>query len=228
MLGPLGARLTAQLSLLGEPALNAELSQLFTPMWLARKAVGWLPAGAAVIEPSFGSGNLIAAATEAGHRCVGCELDPAWVEYARNRFADRKIYSDRFGGALPLLTGNFLTMGSALRELVATHQITAGITNPPYENNLHMAFVLELLKVVPVVVGVFPVAFRFSQERDSQLWARYGRVTHCALLPERVDFGGDTSGKFDAVVLRIERRQMFRPVGEQNAVIEEVWTKEAA
>lgn len=215
---------SGQISLFREPpSYKRSHGQFFTPAWLAQKAAEWLPEGAAVLEPSCGSGNLIQAAVERGHYCVGLEIDPEWAEFCRQRFADCTLYKDRFGGKLPILTADFLTDYSLVESLVETHQITAALTNPQFEDNVHMKFVLRLLELVPVVVGIFPAGFEFSKDRDDRLWSQKGVVTMRARMPERVRYGGDQTPSFDSVCLRIERRTAPRAPGERMHVVEEVW-----
>lgn len=58
------------------------------PMGLAREVVRLVPAGSVVCDPFAGSGTFLAAAKEAGHRWIGCELEPAYHEAANDRLAE--------------------------------------------------------------------------------------------------------------------------------------------
>lgn len=199
-----------QASLFGEPSLNAALSQWFTPPWLARRLAKWVPRGARILEPSCGSGNILAALLRAGHsptNLTGIEIDPRHAEHARQAL----------NLTVPVLDGDFLTMGFP----PSTFDVIVG--NFPFEANAHMHFTLRALQTAPVVIAVYPVSFEFGKERDRELWATKGLVTRRARLPERVDYGGDQSPSFDSVVLEIAARKHGRQDGEWLPVREEVW-----
>lgn len=200
----------ADADLFGMPRLDAEQSQWMTPPWLARRLASWVPRGARVLEPSCGTGNLLQALLSNGHDAkllLGVERD--------DRLADHAY--ERFMGLVSVWKGDFLALDFGKRRFDYV------LMNPPFEGNAHMHFVLRALELAPVVVGVFPVAFRFGGERDRVLWAQAGAVTHVALMPERVDYGGDQSGKFDSVALRIMRREHPRIAETRAQVFEEVW-----
>lgn len=197
-----------QADLFGAPPRDPELSQWFTPMWLARKLATWVPAGARVLEPSCGDGNLLAALIERGHTprdLVGVEVVFAMATAAYVRTG------------VTVLNADFLTMG------VFSFGADVAMMNPPFEANAHMRFVVRALEHVPVVVGIFPASFEFGVERDRELWATRAVVTDRARLPERVDYGGDQSPSFDSVALRIVRRSKPRQPGDRLPVYEEVW-----
>lgn len=198
-----------QEDLFGEPARDPALSMWFTPAWLARQLSAWVPENARVLEPSCGVGNLIAPLYERGHDpalITGVELSAAHACYAFGRFVER----------VAIVRGDFLAMDLPQRFDVA-------LMNPPFEGNAHMRFVLRALEYAPVVVGIFPASFEFSGERDRELWASKAVVTDRARMPERVDYGGDQSPKFDSVALRITRRSKPREPGERLPVYEQVW-----
>jgi predicted RNA methylase len=208
------------LDLFGTPEQHASASQWFTPPWLARRMAAWIAPHARVLEPSCGSGNLLDALLRRGHpaeQLLGVELDESWANYAEARF----------GGKVHVEHGNFLT-NAWTRHTCASFRADVVMMNPPFEGNAHMDFVIRALEVAHEVIGVFPSSFEFSQERDRELWATKACVTRRARLPERVDYGGETSGKFDSVVLRIiARRNGSRRVGEVLDVREEVWLRES-
>jgi len=199
-----------QQDMFGEPPRAAVASQWFTPMWLARKLAYWVPNIARVLEPSCGSGNLIAALVDmsSSRTVVGIDFDGGMAEFARARFAQRSQVN--------IVHENFLTV-------LTMPACDVAVMNPPFEGNLHMRFVLHALEIAPVVVGIFPASFEFGIERDRELWATRAVVTNRARLPERVDYGGDQSPSFDSVALRITRRSKPREPGERLAVYEEVW-----
>lgn len=204
--------------LFGTPTPDPEQSQFFTPPWLARRAAHWVPAGQRVIEPSCGSGNLVEALFRQRHdpkNVLAVERDYRWADFA----------FDRFGQRANILVGDFLT-DARIRLACQTFRAECVFMNPPYEDNAHMDFVLRALELAPVVVGIFPVSFEYTQERDRLLWASKAYVARRARLPARVDFGGGhASGSSDHVVLKIKRRSAPRHAGEVLDVVEEVWTE---
>lgn len=198
-----------QSSLFGEPPLQPSLSQWHTPPWLARKVAQWVPRGARVLEPSCGGGALIDGLLRAKHQPVSIhamEIDPAWCEVAHDRFPGVEV-----------VCGDFLTCA------LAADAFDAVVMNPPFEGDAHLRFVLRALELAPVVVAVVPASFEFGQARDEALWRTRGVVTRRARCPARVDYGGDQSGKFDTVALKVERRAGARFPGELMTVREEVW-----
>ena len=197
--------------LFGEPTRDTAQSQWFTPPWLAKRLAQWVRPGDRVLEPSCGTGNLIAALMEIDlrHVVLAFELDLAMADHARGRFAGPF-------SSVHVLHGNFF-------EAVTLPTLDVALMNPPFEGNAHMRFVRRALDLAPVVLGIFPASFEYGQERDRELWATKAAVTHRARLPERVDYGGDQSPSFDSVALRIIRREQPRGAGEQRQVLEEVW-----
>lgn len=192
-----------------EPPQRAELSQWHTPQWLAQRLADWVPRNARVLEPACGSGNLIHALLRAGHPpelITAVEVDPAWAEYTRNRFA----------GRVAVICGDFHALELAPKFDVA-------VQNTPFENNAHLRFVLRSFELAPAVVGIFPITFESTQERDRLLWSSRGTVTRRAWLPKRVIYGNASGGSLETVALRISRRMQPRRVGERREVTEETW-----
>jgi predicted RNA methylase len=199
-----------QANLFGEPERKPSLSQWFTPPWLARRLATWVPRGVSVLEPSCGDGALVEGFLRAGHApadITGIELDLEQAARCEERFPIMVMRGDFF--AIPWEADSF---GCVL-------------TNPPFEGNGHLRFVLRALELAPVVVGIFPVSFEFGVQRDRELWMPRGVVTRRARLPERVDYGGTQSPSFDSVALRIERRFAPRARHDRQLVVEEVWTQ---
>jgi phospholipid N-methyltransferase len=179
---------------------------------LARRLAEWVPRGARVLEPSCGGGNILAALLRAGHaptNLTGVDIDPDWARHCVSQWP-----------ALRIILGDFL---DDLAMPFGSDEFDVIAGNFPFEDELHTRFTLRALELAPVVIGVFPVSFEFGRERDRLLWSRKGVVTRRARLPVRVDYGGTQSPSFDSVVLRIERRDVFRPDGEETCVVEEVW-----
>lgn len=203
-------------TLFGEPERRPELSQYFTPPWIARRLAAWVPTSWRVVEPSCGGGNLIAALLENTHEpslIIGVELDPQWAQHTTNRF----------DGAVPVLCADFL--GPDCSNYLAMWQpIDCVVCNPPFEKNLHSAFVERALERAPVVIGIFPSSIEFGLERHNSLWSK-AQVTRRARLPQRVSYGGNFAASFDTVALQIQRRRWPREPDERIAVEEEVWVQ---
>lgn len=194
--------------LFGEPTRDPEQSQLFTPMWLARRMVTWIRRDARVLEPACGTGNLLAALVEAGHRpelLAGIERDARMVDFARERLPGVDVRCSDFFD---------LGLADAPADVV--------LMNPPYEENAHLRFVLRALRIAPVVIALVPADFEFTQARDAELWAARGVVRRRAILPERVRFAGE-GGQNEHVALLIARRMQARRYGEERLVCEETW-----
>lgn len=202
----------SQVNLFGEPELSPALSQWHTPDWIARRLAAWVPMGARVLEPSCGAGNLIAAllSVNASARITAVELDPAWAQHCRERFAG-------------LVQAGRIVVRNACFKSDSWGRFDVVLMNPPFEGGLHAEFLNLALDYAPVVLAILPVAIEFGEERDRVFWARKGRVTRRARLPERVKYGGDSQASFETVALRVERRADLRAPGELSAVIEEVW-----
>jgi SAM-dependent methyltransferase len=201
-----------QPDLFGEPPRDLEQSQLFTPLWLAQRMANWIPRGSRILEPCCGNGNLIEGALRAGHRptaLMAVERDVRMADFTRTRFEDR----------LYVFARDFFDLS------FPSDRFDAVLGNFPFEKNNHLRFTVRALELVPVVVGVYPVTFEFTQERDRDLWATVAEVTRRAILPDRVEYAGD-GGSFESVVLRIVRRDRPRRPGEERAVIEETWRRE--
>lgn len=202
-----------QENLFGEPAQVPEHSQWWTPNWLARRLAQWVSPSAQVLEPSCGSGNLIAALLECGHNpdlIVGIERDPEWAEFCRARF----------DGQVRIITCDFLGYSDVLH---GGHHVCFG--NFPYEGGQHAAFTEHALDLgIPVVIGVFPHSIEYGVDRD-QLWRTKAQVTRRARLPARVSYGGAHSASFETVCLRIKRRELAREADDLMVVTEEIWTE---
>lgn len=201
--------MTTQVHLFGEPPMRAESSQWFTPMSIARRMAAWVAPHQRVLEPACGSGNLIAALLERGHDpslILGVELDPAWATHT----------SERFDHRVNVHCVDFL-------EWECPVEFDVCLTNPPFENAAHAAFVERALELAPHVIGLFPSSIEYGEDRDAVLWQKLAMVTRRARLPGRVKYGGAFSASFDSCVLKIGRRATVRSPEQTAVVVEEVW-----
>lgn len=202
----------SETNLFGEPARLPENSQLWTPLWIARRMAAWIARGSRILEPSCGDGNLIQGALDVGHRTtalLGVERDVRMADAARMRFADR----------IPIIARDFFDLDFPL------DRFDASLANFKFEDNWHLKFTLRALQLAPVLVGIFPVTFEYTQERDRELWANVAKVTRRAKLPERVEYEG-AGGSFESVVLRMVRRTEPRRPYEELPIVEETWRKD--
>lgn len=58
------------------------------PLAVMRWCLGFLPAGASVLDPFMGSGTTGVACVQAGHPFVGIEIDPRYFDIARRRISE--------------------------------------------------------------------------------------------------------------------------------------------
>ena len=205
--------MTAPVDLFGMPALDPGQSQYFTPAWLARKLADWVPPTARVCEPTAGSGNLIEPLIRRGHDpglIVAVERDPRWAAYLRDSFP-----------SITVICGDFTALSPADQRIVNRSQVFIG--NPPFEANFHAEVVCRALKIARLFAGIFPVTFESTQERDRTLWAKLGRTSRRAWLPERVDYGAKMGPSFESLALLITRRDQARQPDEIRMVSEETW-----
>jgi SAM-dependent methyltransferase len=232
----------SQLSLTGEPPLKSERSQWFTPMWLCRLLVQWVPPTARVLEPSCGSGNMIAALLERGHDpglIVGVEMDPEWAEYARKRLPGVEIYTADFFDYYAQRLDKASACSCDMQVLAMepwdpceacvhhrdAYRFDCCVGNPPFEDNIHERFTMRCLELAPMVNFVLPVSIEFSRDRDHDLWAKHAKVVRRAKLPDRVKYGGKHQASFDSEAIKIVRREAVREPGEILIISEEVWTR---
>lgn len=176
---------------------------------------GWVPREARVLEPCCGQGDLIEGLLDRGHPfhlIHAIEIDAGLMQYVRQRYAGRLTPHDP-----AFRTGDFFAL---TRTAHALYDVV--LMNPVYEHNLALEFVRRALELAPMVVGLFPSDFLFTQERDARLWATHAFVLRRANLPVRVRFIGQ-GGQHEHVVLEIHRRHHVRSAGEVRHIHEETW-----
>jgi predicted RNA methylase len=190
------------------------LSQWFTPAWLARRLVAW--GGSLrlqhVIEPSAGSGELVAAILESMGpddelgSVTAFELDPRWVAHLRGRFPmGVEVYEADFLGAHNRLS---LTYDVAL-------------LNPPYERQLDVAFLRRAMSLALECRGIFRLAFLANRGTRAAI-AERGHVLRRVAMLGRVKFDGDGDGTpvSDFVAIETSRAKPGEAPGCEGAVIE--------
>lgn len=75
---------------LEDPALTGKHTTI-KPSWIVADLIAKLPSGD-VYDPFAGSGTTLIAAEQLGRRCLAMEIDPAYVDVIRQRYAD---YTDQ-------------------------------------------------------------------------------------------------------------------------------------
>lgn len=195
-------------------ACDPTRSQWFTPPWVAARMAEWIanPHRMRVLEPSCGTGNLIAAALDVGvlpENIVALDLDERMTRHVRNRF----------GGRVLVHEADYLKT-----EIDEPFDLV--LSNFPYEQNLHGRMAAHSLRSIPELITLVPVNFEFGVERHRSLFEPLGTITNRARLPARPRFGGAMSGSQDIVALRMVRRYTPRRPGERVHVVEEVWTQD--
>jgi predicted RNA methylase len=191
-------------------ARSRELSQFYTPSWLAERVVGWsgITACDRVAEPSAGRGALIKPLVE-----IGCDVD-AWEIDAGNMIALREIAH----AGLCAMHCDFLTCTE-----VVEGAYDVALMNPPYEGNQDVRFIERALDCSDRVVGIFQSRIVHSKGR-AEFW-RHTDITRMAILSDRPSFGGDHSAKTDFVVLELIRRPVARRQGEATPAQLEWWSR---
>jgi hypothetical protein len=180
-----------------------DLGQYFTPPWLADVVARLARVrGRVVLEPSAGSGNIVAACLAAGAaKVIACEIDPAMCARLRERFINEPVQ---------VIEGDFLSLPAALFDNV---EAIAG--NPPYDGGMdsdHLAKIADIVErherldapVEPALL-LRTVALH-SQERYERVWSRLS-VRELIACPDRIAFEIDgrtgEAGKIDVSVMRI-------------------------
>jgi len=173
------------------PQLRPDLSQFFTPSPVAERMVEWagVDAGMKVLEPAAGSGRIVAPLMSAGCNVTAFEIDA--------RFYDQLV-GVAAGDPITIHVGrDFLTAPVGKADLC--------VQNPPYHDNLDVAFILRSLEWAPRTVALLRSVTWHGFDRWNTLW-RFVKVRRVAKLIRRPDFGGEHSPKADFAVFDLHRR----------------------
>jgi predicted RNA methylase len=200
-------------------ARSRELSQFFTPVELATRIWEWSGAlrasgGLRVLEPSCGSGNLIAGMVAAGvtpRSLLAVELDARQADLCETRFAGREW--------LRVQRGSFLDDELVPRERVAD----LAVMNPPFEDNQAVAFCAKALDLCDRVIALLPADIFYTAGRVPFFlqYAVHRRVN----ISWRPNFGGGSGGQTNFVVLELRKRAGGRALelGQPQTLTEEWW-----
>lgn len=195
-------------------ARSRELSQFYTPAWLAGRTARWACMHERpewVLEPAAGQGSLVAAIKWVlpDVRVNAWDIDPENCEVlAKITNRTRDI----------VWCGDFLQA-----RYDADEHFGLALMNPPYEGNQDVRFIEHAHTVSDRVVGIFQSRIVHSAGR-AEFW-RHTDITRMAILSDRPHFGGEHSAKTDFVVLELVRRQHARKQGEAKPAAIEWWSR---
>lgn len=141
---------------------SSDASQWFTPPAIARRMVAWAGAIPArqILEPSCGSGNIVAACRERWEfaSIEAVELDPFYVAKARDRFhGDPRTAIFR---------------GSFLDQQPIGEGFDISVMNPPYEDGLDGRFLAKAMDLSDRVIALVRLAALVGQARTEAVWSR--------------------------------------------------------
>lgn len=191
-------------------ARSRDLSQFYTPPWLAERVARWACLTSTprfVLEPAAGRGALVAAIRQVvpGVQVSAWDIDRANVE------------------ALQGIVGpppSFVVHGNFLKAPCETG-FDLALLNPPYEDNQDVQFIERAVDCSARAVGIYQSRIVHSEGRW-EFW-RWHDMRRRVNLSKRPHFGGPHSARTDFVVLEILRRATARKQGEATPVLEEWW-----
>lgn len=142
------------------PTLDSSLGQWFTPPHLAARIARWarLRPHYRTLEPTAGSGALVAPLLGAGCKVDACELDPRWAEHLRATQPGAKVFE-----------GDYL----ARRAPKSAYDLA--LMNPPYEDNGEATFTLKALEESERVIAIMRSNALHGKERFDLLWKHFKR-----------------------------------------------------
>lgn len=181
------------------------LSQWFTPPWLAERIAIWtaqkylggrIPSEARILEPSAGAGRLVYPLIELGANpanMVVNDIDPKWVETLRDCLPDSAT----------------VTNHDYVRRDYGTEHFDICVANPPYENGLDGMFLSRAMDMSDRVIALVRTVALHGKERHELVWRRVTlgefHLRGIAYLTARPDFGGEHGAQADFVVIDLDR-----------------------
>ena len=192
------------------------LSQWYTPAGLAERSWRWMLRDVphaeplSVLEPSCGLGALITPLFTLSvpvRRLVAYDIDDRNAATVAAKLAPT-------GLDFEVHARDFLAADDGERFDVC-------LQNPPYENNLDVAFAERALERCTRVAGIYAVRILFAQERKA-FW-KWTDIRRLVVLSSRPRFGGGFTPMTDFCVMELARRQHARRQGEPSAAETEWW-----
>lgn len=186
-----------QLSLMpnAAPAYDETRAQWFTPPLLAKRIANrFVDPHDHVVEPTAGSGSLVAACIGLARHVTAFDVDQRWVDFMRARFP----YVDR----LTIEQRDFL------RPFDFNFRAPCVVMNPP-DNAKEGIFAVDFLERAMYlatehgsVVALVRLNTLNGSERYTRVWSR-ARIDDLVFLSRRPPFSGESSGgKQEWVVVR--------------------------
>lgn len=169
-----------------EPRRKEELDQWFTDPELAKEFVEWcgLKSTDRVLEPTIGSGELVAEIIKTGASVDCFEMDMEWVAYCRDRFPGLHIND----------ACNFLSLErpSVLYDVC--------VQNPPLSDGDDGVFLVETcLHWARRTCSIVQTKVFHSDRRREELWNKV-TVSRIKFLSSRPSFGrGSPMGDFSFI-----------------------------
>lgn len=170
-----------------------ELSQWYTPPWLAKRIVNWAidfrtHRQLSVLEPSAGDGALVKQLLYRGCKVLGVDIDGENVERLQ-----------RLGAIV--LHADFLTLVPGMVD----NLLDLVVMNPPFEDGQTEQHVLHALKFAPRVVCHCPLTTLAGKDRKEGLW-RDAYLKRLAICGARPRYGGNGGGMTDMCTFEVVRR----------------------
>lgn len=179
---------------------EVQLSQWFTPPELALVAAKLVPRGCTrILEPSAGTGNLIAALADVHGADIvqqvdAVELDAELAAHLRGRLE-----------TLPVYEGNYL-------ERTAPDELyDFALMNPPYEDGQDGLFLAKAMEESRRIVAVLRANSLYGDGRTEAIWSNpdwsLTRIVRCSGRPrfETLEDIKSTGPRHDFVVIRMVR-----------------------
>lgn len=190
---------------LDETPRKRELSQFYTPPWLAFRCWQWAfrgdsPRRPSILEPSAGQGALLDPIFRLGiqfKELDAIDIDPDNCAFLRTRLSPYENAN--------VICSNFL-------EETGIGHYNVSVFNPPYEDGKDVAFCEKVCGCTDNAIAILRTVFLNGVRRGE--FFRHHDIRRMAILEKRPDFGGDFGAKADFIVLDLRRRKHARKQGE--------------
>lgn len=184
--------------------MSGSVGAWWTPPEYALEVARWaqITPGMRVLDLGAGIGSLTRAALACGATVTALEVDGSLEGRLRERVGERAhvVIGDAFNPDLAL--GSF--------DLV--------LTNPKWEQDFEVRFLMRALELAPRVVGIISLDGLVSSGRDERGW-KHMRITRELLAPARLSFSMDgSSGQEWPIAVDVMRRASPRSLGTTDVI----------